>query len=136
MQWKKWLAVVMFAGLLLIGFLPWVSIPARQLTVTGYAGESMGFGKPALLHLIFGGGVLLMLLIGRLATYRVAFFLAAFNIAWAVRNFIALSACSGGRCPEKHPALYGVVAFSLLGMILILLIDSPLKSRSDLAANR
>ena len=49
---------------------------------------------------------------------RSAFFIAAFNVAWAIRNYIVISACSGGICPEKHTGLYTI----LIGSIFLLVV--------------
>jgi hypothetical protein len=60
----------------------------------------------------------LLLLLNKIWSIRTAFFISAFNIAWGIRNFIVISACSGGLCPEKHTAIY-VILIGPLGLIAL-----------------
>jgi hypothetical protein len=39
-------------------------------------------------------------------------------VAWAIRNYIVISACNGGVCPEKHTGLYTILIGSILLLIL------------------
>ncbi len=123
----KWLSLTALAVLLVSCFLPWASIEHRGITVTGFHAEAMGLGKPGLLHVIFSSLILFFLLLNKIWSFRTAFFLSAFNIAWGVRNFITVSTCSGGECPTKHLALYVVLIAPVLATILMLLIEKKVE---------
>jgi hypothetical protein len=121
MQSIKWLAILI-AGLIIVAcFFTWVSIEDKNFFIGGfYSSTASTFGKPGLFHLIFCSLYVLLLLLNRIWSVRAGFFISAFNLAWAIRNFAVISACSGGVCPQKHTAIYTI----LIGSIL-LLVASP-----------
>ena len=123
MQPMKMLSLLM--ALMVIGacFFPWVIIPSKNIMIGGFFADLPTYGKPGLFHLIFSTIFILLILAGKLWSVRVAFFVGAFNIAWALRNFVAISTCSGGICPEKQPALYVVLVCSLLMVLFAVLIS-------------
>lgn len=123
MQITKGLSLASVAALILSCYFPWVSIESKNLVVTGFHAEAMNFGKPALLHIFLSGIFIIFILLNKIWSLRAAFFVSAFNIAWGIRNFIALSSCSGGECPIKHTALYIVLVAPVLASIFMLLID-------------
>jgi hypothetical protein len=90
--------------------------------VSGFHAEAIGFGKPGYIHLVLSALFFLLLLLNKIWSLRTAFFVSAFNIAWGVRNFIALSSCSGGQCPTKHIALYVVLIAPVAATVFMLLI--------------
>lgn len=102
-------------ALLIVGcYLPWMTVESKALTITGMNATGTRFGKPGLFHLIWAA---LCLLFGAVpAAWSQRFFLivAAFNLAWALRNFLFLPACQMGECPVRRVGLYVVLAASLL----------------------
>ncbi len=86
------------------------------------AAESINFGKPGLFHIFLTACFLLMVLLNKSWSLRVAFFVGAFNMAWVLRNYIALSACSGGICPQKQYGLFLLLGSSLLSIVLLLFV--------------
>jgi hypothetical protein len=54
-------------------------------------------------------------------------FFCAVNLAWALRNFILLSICQAGECPEKQTGLYLYLVASIIIMICALFPDIKLK---------
>jgi hypothetical protein len=131
MRILKWTGVV--AALVLIGscFLPWATIPGRGITVTGFETTGTDFGKPGVFHTVVSILYIGLMLLNRTWSLRVAFFLSAFNIAWAIRNLILIPACHGGVCPEKHPALYVSLIASILTLISFFFVE--VKSRNETA---
>lgn len=120
MQPIRWLAILTAAMVIIACFFPWVSVDSKNFMVGGFRSSANNrFGEPGILQLSFCSICILLLLINRVWSIRTAFFIAAFNIAWALRNFVVLSACSGGLCPEKHVALYVLLigSFLLIGLI-------------------
>jgi hypothetical protein len=126
MQIMKWLSLASIVALIISCFYPWISIEQKNIVVSGFHAESIGFGKPGWIHVIFSGIFIIFLLLNKVWSLRAAFFISAFNIAWAVRNFIALPACSGGICPTKHLALYVVLISPILAAIFLLLINKQI----------
>ncbi|MEO6069800.1 MAG: hypothetical protein ABIN57_05235 [Chitinophagaceae bacterium] len=113
MRYVKGLAVVTCIVLCISCFFPWAGIPSKNLMITGVNTTGTSFGKPGYLHLFFAGLFLLFLLINRIGAYRANIFIAGFNMGWALRNYILITACEGGECPQKYGALYLVVLSSV-----------------------
>lgn len=120
MRLRKWLPFL--AAALLVGacFFPWVRIPGRDVVISGFQSEGSNFGKPGILQVLMTGICCLLLLVGRSWSKGTAFFLSAFNLAWAVRNYFIISACRAGICPVKQPALYMVLAAAVLFTVFII----------------
>ena len=119
MQSTRWLAILTAAMIITACFFTWASVDAKAFFVGGfYSSANNRFGKPGILHTAFCLIYISLLMWNKLWSIRTAFFVSAFNIAWAIRNFIVLPACSGGTCPEKHTALYTILFGSLLLIVL------------------
>ena len=119
MQSIRWLAILTAAIIITACFFTWVSVESRNFFVGGfYSSANSRFGEPGILHTAFCSIFILMLLLNKIWSIRIAFFVAAFNLAWAARNFYVISVCSGGVCPEKHTGLYTVLIGSILLMVL------------------
>ena len=129
MKAMKVLAIFTAIVLITACFFPWVSIENKNISVSGFHSDISNFGQPGLLHLVFCSFYILFLLINKIWSVRTAFFISAINIAWAVRNFLTISACSGGMCPVKHTALYIVLASSILILVLTLFVDMKEKGK-------
>lgn len=119
MQSIRWLSVLTAAIIITACFFTWVSVESKSFFVGGfYSSPNSRFGEPGILHTVFCVIYILFLMLNKLWSMRTAFFVSAFNIAWAIRNYIVISACSGGICPEKHTGLYTILIGSLLLVIL------------------
>jgi hypothetical protein len=115
MQSVRWLSVLTAAIIITACFFTWVSVESKDFFIGGFNSSTPSrFGKPGILQTFFCSVYILLLLINKIWSIRTAFFVSAFNIAWAVRNYVVISACSGGTCPEKHTGLYTVLIGSLL----------------------
>src|SRR6478672_4519609 len=71
---------------------------------------------------------LLLTLIPRVWAKRWNLLIIALNIGWAARNYLIISACSGGECPEKKTALYIVLISSLVMLVAALFPKMELSS--------
>lgn len=87
-------------------FFPWVIVPERSIVISGVNAAGTSFGKPGYFNLLLGSFYLVLTLIPRLWARRVNLFVATINLAWMLRNFLVLSRCEGGDCPEKQTAFY------------------------------
>jgi hypothetical protein len=127
MQSIRWLSILTAAIIITACFFTWVSVEEKNFFVGGfYSSANNRFGEPGILHVAFCAIYILFVLLNKIWSIRTAFFVAAFNIAWAIRNFVVLSTCNGGLCPEKHTALYVI----LVGSILLLILTSIIKVRA------
>ena len=112
-----------FASLATIAFCfaPWVYIPLIKTTITGFYTAGTSFGQPGIMHTVICVLAIACFLIPRVWAKRVNLFLCAFNLAWAVRNYILITQCFMGECPEKKMGMYAVVASSAVMMVMSLL---------------
>lgn len=117
----RWLSIAAAFIVLTACFFPWIHIESKNIVVSGVSAEGTSYGKPGYMHFILAGFYLMFMLLNKPWAHRAAIFLAGFNLAWAIRNFIVISSCHGGECPEKQLALYAALIFSFLMMLFSLL---------------
>ena len=104
-------------------FLPWMTIESKGITITGLHTKGTLFGKPAYFHFIWAALYLIFLVINKVWSTGIAIGVAAFNIAWAFRNFLLLPACQMGDCPVRKEGLY-LVLLSAFAMFVTPLIGN------------
>jgi hypothetical protein len=125
----KWIAVI--AALILIAscFYPWIFIESENLTVTGVSAASLKLGKPAYFHFFLAAVYMAFHFTARVWAKRWNLLVAALNLAWAVRNFLLVSACAAGECPQKKWALYLVLISAILMMVAALFPKISIESK-------
>jgi hypothetical protein len=128
MRWMKWISLAAAIALIVSCFSPWVTIPGRNITITGIDATGTTFGKPGYFNLLMTGVYILLTFVPRLWAKRLNLIVAAINIAWAFRNFIILSRCEGGECPEKQTAFYIMLFASVVMLLGSLLTDTGKKN--------
>ena len=114
-------------GLVIACFLPWMTIESKNLTITGMNTTGTLYGKPGYFHFLWSGTYLLFLLINKVWSKRAAVGAAAFNIAWALRNFLLLPACQMGDCPVREVGLYVLLIASFIMFLAPLLNEKSTK---------
>src|SRR5690242_16485038 len=131
MQSIRWLSILTAAVIITACFFTWVSVESKDFFVGGfYSSTNNRFGEPGILHTAFCAIYILLVLLNKVWSIRTAFFVCAFNIAWAIRNYVVISACSGGTCPEKHTGLYAI----LFGSILLIVLTAFIKVKPRTAS--
>ena len=121
MKYSQTIGII--ASLILIGlcYSTWVYIPSLQLHLTGFNTVGTYWGKPGLLHVLFSGLLILFFAIPKIWAKRVNTFIAAINVAWAFRNYIVITSCFMGECPEKKISIYLVILVPVIILITSLL---------------
>jgi len=117
----KWVGFLATLALIAACFFPWVFIESKNITVTGIESAGTTFGKPGYFHFVLAAFYLAFTFIPRMWEKRINLLVAALNIAWAARNYLLISACAGGECPEKKAAMYIVLISSVVMLIASLL---------------
>lgn len=117
MRRMKWVSLAAAVTLIIACFMVWVVIPSKQITVSGVNAAGTNFGKPGYLHLLLTFFFVVFTLIPKIWAKRSNLLVTALNLAWAIRNFIFISSCSGGECPEKQAGLYLVLGASILMLV-------------------
>ena len=123
----KW--VGLFAVILLVVscFLPWVIITSKNIVVSGVDSTGTNFGKPGYTHFVLSFFFIIFHFIPKLWAKRVNLLIVALNIAWAIRNYLIISMCREGECPEKQIGLWLVLLASVLMLVAALFPDIQLK---------
>lgn len=125
MRQLKWLGLIAAATLVIICFIPWVTIESKGLVLTGINTEGTNFGKPAYLHFVFTLLFVPFALIRKIWAKRANLLVGAINLAWALRNFFEIGACRGGECPEKELGIYLLLISSGIMLAATLFPDMP-----------
>jgi hypothetical protein len=116
----KWIGFLATAVLVIACFNPWIFIESKNIEVSGISAENIRLGKPAYFHFLMAAIYLLFNFTPRVWAKRWNLVVASLNLAWAIRNFLLVSGCSAGECPEKKWALYAVLASSILMLVAAL----------------
>ncbi|MFZ6023346.1 MAG: hypothetical protein ACOYVG_02700 [Bacteroidota bacterium] len=125
MKYSQQIGIAAAIGLIVCCFFPWSIIISKQLSISGFAAEGTSFGRPGLFHLIFCSVSIVFFLIPRIWAKRTNVFIGAINLAWAIRNFVLVSSCMLGECPEKQPALYAILACAIIIQLMVLFPNMP-----------
>ncbi|GAC1399310.1 MAG: hypothetical protein NVSMB63_19210 [Sediminibacterium sp.] len=90
------------------------------MDISGISARGTDFGKPGLFNILLCLLAILLFAVPRIWAKRTNVFVGAVNLAWTLRNYIILSACMLGECPEKKPALYALIVLSVLIQVMVL----------------
>ena len=123
----RYLSLASCALLAISVFLPWVTIRSLDLTLTGMNTVGTDFGKPGFFHLLMVAFYLLFTAIPKIWAKRFNLLVGALNLAWALRNFLMIPACSGGECPDREAGIWLALAGSILLLIGALFPDVDLE---------
>ena len=96
------------AALAVIGicYMPWVFIAGNNILITGLDAGATNFGRPGLMNMIFSIVGIVFFAVQKIWAKRTNVFIATINFSWAIRNYILLTTCQAGECPEKRAGLY------------------------------
>jgi hypothetical protein len=122
MKYSNYIGVVIAIGLIIVCYVPWVYIPSIQTVLTGMNTPHTNFGHPGLLNVILSVIAIIFFITPKVWAKRSNIFLVTFNMAWSVRNFVLVTHCELGECPEKR---WGIYALMLLSTILLLMALLP-----------
>ena len=106
MRWMKWFSLLAAIILIFSCYQPWVIIGSRQLVINGVDATGTTFGKPGYFNLLLTILYLVFTLIPRLWAKRINIFVATINLAWVLRNYLLLSRCEAGECPQRQTFFY------------------------------
>lgn len=130
MSTRKGSLLLIAAILIASVFFPWVVIQSKNIIISGMQSAGTTYGKPGVLTLFFAGMVAVFSLVPRIWAHRICMVCSAFNTGWALRNFIVLSTCQGGECPQRQTAFYVYLFSSILLLIAVLVQKMKLKDET------
>ena len=97
---------------------PLVFIESRHWTITGWDAAGSSFGEAGKFLSFFACWSILFFALPFIWAKRFNMMFGALLLAWSIRNFLVLSTCQMGECPQKQWALYGCIVFSA-GILLM-----------------
>ncbi len=125
MKYSQYIGIFFALVLIWLCFQTWVIIPQKDIIVTGFQSEGTRFGRPGMIHLWFIGAALFLFALPFTWAKRINVFFTAINLAWAIRNYIIVSTCFMGECPEKQWAIYLLPIFAAVVFLMSLLPPTP-----------
>jgi hypothetical protein len=121
MKYSQTIGIVACLVVLICSYLPWSFVVSEQITISGFDTKGTSFGKPGLFLDFFTIISIILFLIPAIWAKRTNIFIGAIVFSWSIRNYILVSTCLMGECPEKQPALYTLVVASGVLMLMALL---------------
>lgn len=118
MKYSNYIGVVAALALIACCFIPWVYIEFIKTVITGLKAKPTNYGKPGILHIAFSIISIIFFLIPTVWAKRTNLFLGAFNFAWSVRNFLMVTHCEFGECPEKRFGIYAILFLSIVMLVM------------------
>ena len=119
----KWIGISAAVLLVVSCFTIWVTIPSKDIVVTGVNATGTNYGKPGYFNLLMTLFFLVLTLIPRIWAKRINILIAALNFAWTLRNYFVITTCLAGECPEKHSGIFLLILASLMILISSLFPD-------------
>lgn len=113
MKYSQQIGVVTALALILTCFMPWTYLPARDITVSGVKAIGTGFGKPGMLNIILALCSIFFFLVPKIWAKRTNVFIAAIGLAWSIRNYLLVTTCYAGECPEKKAGIFLLLLFAI-----------------------
>ena len=121
MKHSQLIGIIAVLALIGICFVPWSFIPSKNIVITGFQSAGTDFGRPGYLNIILSTVCLLFFAIPKIWAKRANVFIAAINLAWAIRNYLLLGSCLLGECPEVKPGLYLLILATVIIQLMALL---------------
>ena len=129
-KYSKWVGLLAAVAVIAVCYQPWIYVPRVSLEIGGmYATGKQNFGRPGLMNCILAVVSIIMFLLPFIWAKRTNIFIVAFNIAWAVRNYILLTKCYGGECPEVKIGIYLLLLASGLMLVMAFIPDVVIKEK-------
>ncbi len=121
MKHSQTIGILLCLALLYCTTQPLVIIESQHLVITGWKTPGTNFGQPGKFILYFAGLSIVLFALPYIWAKRFNMALAALLIAWTFRNFMVLSTCQMGDCPQKQWPLYAciVISFGILIMTFL-----------------
>ncbi len=129
MKYSQRIGILATIAVMAVCFLPWSYIASKQITVSGFIAIGTNYGKPGLFNFGMCVVMLVMFAVPAIWSKRTNVFIAALNLAWSIRNYLLLSSCMMGECPEKRIGLFLLVGLSAIIQTMALLPKLEVKKK-------
>ncbi len=112
MKYSQLIGIFCCLSLVAVCTLPWSYVPGIDITlsgINGYVNDELNFGKQIIVHSFFSAILILFFLLPKIWAKRSNIFIAAVNLALAIKNSILFTFCREGICPEKRAGIFLLV---------------------------
>lgn len=134
MKYSNYIGVFASLAIIAVCFAPWVFIPSLNLTLNGIHGrvnEELDFGKQVISHSFFAILMIVLFITPRIWAKRTNVFLGAMQMGWSIKNFLILTGCRLGECPEKRWGIFTLLILSVVILLMALFPKVDLKEDVD-----
>ncbi len=125
MKYSQLIGAIAVAGLIAVCFMPWSFVESKQIIITGINTQGTEFGKPGLMNIFFGIISLLLFLIPEIWAKRTNLFIGAVNVAWSIRNYLLVTTCYFGDCPQKKAGIFLLLFCSVIILVMTFMPKLP-----------
>ena len=121
MKYSQTIGIILCLFLIYCTTQPLVFIESRNWTITGWDPAGASFGQAGKFLCFFATLSIIFFALPFIWANRFIMVFASLLLAWSIRNFLILSTCQMGECPQKLWALYGCIIFSAGIMLMTFL---------------
>lgn len=118
MKYSQIIGIITAVIVIVVCHLPWSIVVERNIVINGMYTQGTDFGRPGLLNIILSVIMIVFFCLNKVWAKRTNLFVGAIGFAWSIRNYILVTTCYFGECPQKQPALFALVLFSFLTMLM------------------
>ena len=118
MKHSQTIGILLCLALIYTTTQPFIIIESRNWVITGWNPVGSSFGQSGKFLCFFAALGALFFALPFIWAKRFNMVFGAFLFAWSFRNYLILSTCQMGECPQKQWALYGCIILS--GLILLM----------------
>jgi hypothetical protein len=120
--------------LVFFSFQPWAYYPDIREIFTGFYSRENTYGRPGRTFIFFASLAVLFFLIPRFWAKRANLMVGVLTLVFAIKAYVLFSSCYHGYCPEKKPALYGMLICGA-GVLLSALLSGAKEDRRTGSTN-
>ncbi|MEI6190420.1 MAG: hypothetical protein WCP61_08360 [Chitinophagia bacterium] len=121
MKYSQTIGILLCIALIYTTTQPFVIIDSRHWVITGWETAGSSFGQSGKFLCFFASLALLFFALPFIWAKRFNMVFAAMMLSWSFRNYLILSTCQMGECPQKQWALYGCIILSALILLMTFL---------------
>jgi len=125
MKYSQLLGFLACIGEILACIMPWVFVAEQNLLISGINEAVPNFGRPGILNIIVCVIMGILFITPKIWAKRTNVIIAAINVSWSLRNYLLITACRAGECPEKRAGIYLLLCLSIF--ILLMSFLPPIK---------
>jgi len=118
MKYSQLLGLLACIGEIIASFMPWVFVAEKHLLISGINEAVPNFGKPGMFNIVLSTIIGILFIIPKIWAKRTNVFIAAINLAWSFRNYLVITACRAGECPEKRAGIYLLLCLSVFILLM------------------